>query len=72
MRNWLIGIVIVAVVAIAWYQVFAMTGILWWDSPTGATRQAPPPALQLEPPDASWVDLNAWQKTRPVWDAAML
>ncbi|HCU35105.1 MAG TPA: hypothetical protein DGT21_06475 [Armatimonadetes bacterium] len=72
MRNWLIGIVIVAVIAIAWYQVFAMTGILWWDAPTGATRQAPPPALQLEPPDTSWVDLNAWQKTRPIWDAAML
>lgn len=71
MRVWLIAIAVVVLVAVAWYQVFAMTGILWWDAPTGATRQSPPSALVLDPPDTSWVDLDAWQRTHPVWEAAM-
>ncbi len=71
MRMWLTVIAIVLLIAFAWYQVFAMTGILWWDAPKGPVVQSPPPPLTLEPPDTSWIDLDAWQRTYPVWGAVM-
>ena len=69
--KWLVVIAVVIVVAIAWHQVFVMTGILWWDAPSAAVQQTPPPALELPPPDTSWIDMEAWQKTHPVWDSVM-
>ena len=65
------ALVLLAVIllAAAWHQVFVMTGILWWDAPRAAVQQQPPPPLEFAELDSSWIDLEAWQRTHPVWAA---
>ncbi len=68
-RRWLLVALAVLAIGVAWQQVFAMTGILWWDAPAGAVVQPAPLPLQLQPLDTSWVDLSVWQRTHPEWAA---
>ena len=71
-RNIVTMVILVILVAALWHQVFAMTGLLWWNAPGGAqtanvSRPAPPP-LRIRPPDTSWVNLQAYLKTHPRWE----
>ena len=55
-------------VGILWRQVFAMTGILWWqEAPRLAERPAPPPAAQFRELPTGWIDLPAYQRTHDKW-----
>ena len=55
------------VMGLLWRQVFAMTGLLWWQAPQAADHPAPPPPAQFKQLSTAWVDLPAYQKTNPVW-----
>jgi|LSQX01.3.fsa_nt_gb hypothetical protein len=68
-RSWLLAVVAIILIGVAWHQVFVMTGILWWDAPDTAVHLAPPPPLALAPPDTGWVDLEVWQRNHPIWPA---
>jgi hypothetical protein len=59
--------VFLVVVGLVWRQVFAMTGILWWQAPPAAEHPAPPPAVHFRQAPTTWVDLPAYQKTNPMW-----
>ena len=72
-RNMIATVILVVLVAVLWHQVFAMTGLLWWNAPGGTqaanlARPAPPPPLKIRPPDTSWVNLQAYLKTHPRWE----
>ena len=72
-RSMVATVILVIVVAVLWHQVFAMTGLLWWNAPGGGqvanvSRPAAPPPLQIRPPDTSWVNLQAYLKTHPRWE----
>lgn len=54
-------------VLLLWQQVFAMTGVLWWNAPVAAERL---PALETVPlarPNISLVDLPAYLAAHPQW-----
>ncbi len=55
------------VVSVLWWQVFAMTGILWWEAPRATDRPVPPPAVHFREVPTSWVDLPAYHKLHPMW-----
>ena len=72
-RNLLATLILIIIVAVLWHQVFAMTGLLWWNAQGGVQsanvpRPAPPPPLSLRPVNTSWVDLRAYLKTHPRWE----
>jgi hypothetical protein len=71
-RNLIITVLLVLLVAVLWQQVFAMTGVLWWNAPGGVAAQAArtpaPPPLELRAPKTGWVDLGAFLKTHPRWE----
>jgi hypothetical protein len=52
----------------AWHQVFAMTGVLWWNAPEPDQRVATPAALPEARVDTAWVDPPAYLKTHPEWN----
>jgi hypothetical protein len=56
-----------AVVAALWLQVFAMTGLLWWNAPSAARPVARPAAPRLPQLQTGWVDVDAYLRTHPVW-----
>lgn len=68
-RDLIVTLALVLIVAALWHQVFAMTGVLWWNAPEAAVaaRPAPPPPLVLRSPDAAAVDLGAYLRTHPTW-----
>ncbi len=66
-RTWFFSALAVLLIVVAWHQVFMMTGILWWNAPQLVQQQAPPAPLELRPLDTQLIDLEAWQKTYPVW-----
>lgn len=69
-RKQLTGVwVVCAVVALAilWHQVFAMTGLLWWNAPAGGAKAPRPAPPHITPPPTDWVDLDAYLRTHPVW-----
>lgn len=66
-RN-LIGILVATcIVAGLWLQVFAMTGLLWWNAPVAARPVARPPVPPLPPVQTDWVDVDAYLRNHPVW-----
>jgi len=64
-----LALLAVIVLAAGWHQVFVMTGILWWDAPGAVIQQEPPPPVAFAELDTAWIDLDAWQRTHPVWAA---
>lgn len=57
----------IVAVALLWHQVFAMTGLLWWDAarPAQPVPRPAPPEIQAEP--TGWVDLEIYLRNHPVW-----
>jgi len=54
-------------VLLLWQQVFAMTGVLWWNAPAPAERLPALETVTLPPPDIRLVDLPAYQAAHPEW-----
>lgn len=50
-----------------WQQVFAMTGVLWWNAPTPGERLAAFETIKVPRPDTSLVDLEAYRAAHPDW-----
>ncbi|NSW58430.1 MAG: hypothetical protein HPY44_20670 [Armatimonadetes bacterium] len=65
--NWVLAIVAVVALGLLWQQVFAMTGVLWWDAPSDVQKVPRPAPPVIQPPDTDWVDLKAYLGTHPVW-----
>jgi len=57
----------VVILAVLWQQVFAMTGLLWWNADAPATKAPRPKAPVISPPPSEWVDVDAYLRTHPVW-----
>lgn len=68
-QRWVLTIVIIVLVAFAWHQVFVMTGILWWNAPEPDVQLTAPDPVEYGKIDASWVDIESWHRTHPVWPA---
>jgi hypothetical protein len=58
----------VLLVLLAWHQVFAMTGVLWWNAPQNSARVAVPAPLPEARLNTAWVDPVAFLKTHPEWN----
>lgn len=69
LKQWAVTLLVVAIVAFAWQQVFVMTGILWWNAPEPDRELEPPEPVDFGEVDTSWVNLETWQRTHPVWPA---
>ena len=67
-RPYLAYAVLAVLVLLAWQQVFAMTGVLWWDAPQCATPVALPVPLPESRLITFWVDPQAFLKTHPEWN----
>jgi hypothetical protein len=67
-RSYLTYAVLAVLVLLAWHQVFAMTGVLWWDAPQSAASVAVPAPLPEAQLSTSWVDPPAFLKTHPEWN----
>ena len=63
-------IAIAIVLALLWQQVFAMTGLLWWNASAALQKYPRPAPPHITPPPTDWVDLNAYLHTHPVWVAS--
>jgi hypothetical protein len=57
----------VLMLALLWHQVFAMTGLLWWDAPAATAKLPRPAAPHLTPAPTDWVDVDTYLRTHPVW-----
>lgn len=55
-------------VLLAWHQVFAMTGVLWWNAPQSTAAVDVPAPLPESGLDTAWVDTRAFLKTHPEWN----
>jgi hypothetical protein len=62
----LLVVVAILCLAVLWQQVFAMTGLLWWNAPAEAARWPRPATPRLPVYDTSWVDVDAYMHTHPV------
>lgn len=69
LKGWAFAILVVTLVVFAWHQVFVMTGILWWNAPDPEQQLPPPEPVEWGTINTSWVNLDAWEKTHPVWPA---
>ena len=64
---WVLALVAAVVLGVLWYQVFAMTGLLWWDASSAATKVARPSPPQIPQLQTDWVDVDTYLRTHPVW-----
>ena len=54
-------------IVLLWHQVFAMTGVLWWNAPAAGERLPAFETLRLQAPDTHFVSLDAYLATHPEW-----
>jgi len=64
-RVWVV--IIAIILALLWQQVFAMTGLLWWNASAETVTYARPAAPEIKPAPAGWVDVGAYLRTHSVW-----
>jgi hypothetical protein len=65
--QWLWAAVAILALGLLWHQVFAMTGLLWWDATAAATKVTRPAAPHIQAPATGWVDVDAYLRTHPEW-----
>jgi uncharacterized protein YpmS len=67
LRSWALVLVCVLALAFLWHQVFAMTGVLWWNAPTAAKRVPRPRPPHIAQATTDWVDLDTYLRNHPTW-----
>ena len=65
-RGVALTVLALVLLAVLWQQVFAMTGVLWWDAPTDKPY-ARPAAPRLPVLQTGWVNVDTYLKTHPEW-----
>jgi multidrug efflux pump subunit AcrA (membrane-fusion protein) len=66
-RFWLACLVGIVLIGLLWQQVFAMTGVLWWNAPPVEEPVSAPAPLPAATVETGWVDLDAYLETHPHW-----
>jgi hypothetical protein len=67
LRSWALVLVCILALAVLWHQVFAMTGVLWWNAPTAGKPVPRPAPPHIAPVTTDWVDLDAYLRNHPTW-----
>lgn len=66
-RTWVFGLIAVLALAFLWQQVFAMTGVLWWNAPVAQEPFARPEPPKFPTLHKDWVDVDTYLKNHPEW-----
>lgn len=67
LRGWAMTLAAAVVLGLLWFQVFLMTGVLWWAAPSAEVPVERPDPPRFRPPATDWVDVDAYLRTHPVW-----